>query len=221
MRRIVGCVFQSVDGVMQAPGGPSEDPTGDFQFGGWQFAFPDEVADEVIERQCTPPFAMLLGRRTYDIFASYWPFVAGEPAALGKLFTQADKYVLTRRDEPLAWKNSNRLADLEAVAALRQGNGPELRIWGSSTLYPQLLGAGLLDQMILLTYPLILGSGKRVFGTGTPPRTLAVRNQAAGPGGVAIAMLEPLGEVSVGASPAAPPNPRETERQNKIIEGTW
>lgn len=221
MRKIVGCVFQSIDGVMQAPGGPHEDPTGGFQFGGWQFAFPDEVTDAVIGRQCEPPYSMLLGRRTYDIFSSYWPFVEGEEADLGEAFTKAEKYVLTHSDKPLEWENSHRLADLDALATLRQGDGPELRIWGSSTIYPQLIRAGLLDRLILLTYPLVLGKGKRLFAEGTPPRTFSVRDHAVGPSGATITTLEPAGEVRVGASPAAPPNPREAKRQEMIAEGTW
>ena len=221
MRRIVGCVFQSLDGVMQAPGGPDEDPTGGFRFGGWQFAFPDEVAEAAIERQCAPPFAMLLGRRTYDIFASYWPYVEGEAAALGALFNKADKFVLTHSDRPLEWENSHRLSGVDAIKALKQGDGPELRIWGSSMLYPLLLEADLLDNLILLTYPLVLGKGKRVFGEGSPARTFNMRDHAFGPGGVSIATLEPAGEVRPGASPPAPPNARESERQRKISEGSW
>ena len=221
MRRIVGCVFQSLDGVMQAPGGPDEDPTGGFRFGGWQFAFSDTAADSAIERQCTPPFAMLLGRRTYDIFASYWPYVEGKPASLGGLFTKADKFVLTHGTEPLEWENSHRLGGIDAIAALKDSDGPELRIWGSSSLYPLLLGAGLLDRLILLTYPLVLGKGKRLFADGTAPITFAVRDHAFGTGGVALATLDPAGEVRVGASPAAPPNPRESARQINISEGTW
>ncbi len=221
MRRIVGCVFQSLDGVMQAPGGPDEDPSGGFGLGGWQFAFADDVANAVIERQCAPPFALLLGRRTYDIFSSYWPFVEGEEAALGAAFTKAEKFVLTHSDGPLEWENSHRLSGVDAIKALKQGAGPELRIWGSSMLYPLLLDAGLLDSLILLTYPLVLGKGKRVFGEGTPARTFERRDHAFGPGGVSIATLESAGVVRTGASPPAPPNARESERQRKISEETW
>ena len=122
---------------------------------------------------------------------------------------------------PLGLHFGHRLSDIDAVAALRKGNGPELRIWGSSALYPLLLGAGLLDRLILLTYPLVLGKGKRLFAEGTPPQTFALRDHTTGPGGAAIATLDPVGEVRVGASPVAPPNPREMQRQRRIAEGSW
>jgi len=221
MRKITGAVFQSLDGVMQAPGGPSEDPTGGFTLGGWQWPLDDEVAGEAIGALCTSPFSLLLGRRTYDIFSSYWPYVEGESAALGEAFTRADKFVLTHGTAPLEWENSHALHDFAALAEVKAGDGPELRIWGSASLYPGLLAGGLLDQITVLTYPVLLGSGKRTFREGTPPRSLRVVNSVVGPTGAVVATYEPAGDVAFGESPVAPPNPRELERQRRIAEGTW
>jgi dihydrofolate reductase len=206
---------------MQAPGGPTEDPTGGFALGGWQMGFRDDVADAAVGKFLAPPFALLLGRRTYDIFASYWPYVEGEEAALGKAFTSADKYVLTHHDAPLEWDNSHRLPDMAALAKVKAGNGPDLRIWGSGTLYPALITAGLLDEITLFTYPLLLGSGKRTFRDGTPPRAMRLVDQQVGSNGVVITTLVPGGAVPSGAANAAPPNERERRRQQAIAEGTW
>ena len=147
MRRIIGAVFQSLDGVMQAPGGPSEDPTGGFDQGGWQFKFPDPAADETIGPLLDGDYDLLLGRRTYDIFAAFWPYVEGDEAAIGQAFTRAGKYVLTRGDQPLEWENSHRLRSIGDVAALKAGDGPELRVWGSSTIYPELLSTVLTPKV--------------------------------------------------------------------------
>lgn len=221
MRRIVGTVFQSLDGVMQAPGGEQEDPTGGFTHGGWQMGIDDEVGGAAIDAMLAPPYALLLGRRTYDIFSSYWPYVQGEEAALGTAFTNADKYVLTHGDQPLEWENSHRLADIEALAEVKSGDGPDLRIWGSGAIYPALLGAGLLDSVTLLTYPVLLGRGKRTFHDETPTGLLRLTEHAVGPQGVIVATYEPAGDIPKGSINLAPPNPREAERQRRMAEGTW
>ncbi|MDE2563715.1 MAG: dihydrofolate reductase family protein [Sphingomonadales bacterium] len=220
-RRIVCTLFQSLDGVMQAPGGPTEDTTGGFAHGGWQMGYGDAVTEAAIGEALAPPFALLLGRRTYDIFASYWPYVEGEAAALGAMFTQAEKYVLTGGDAPLEWENSHRLAGIAAVAALRAGEGPDLRVWGSGTLHPQLLKAGLLDRLTVLTFPILVGKGKRTFREGTPFGGLALSEGQVSPGGVVIATYSPGAPVPAGANFPAPPNAREQERQRRMKEGTW
>lgn len=222
MRRIVGTVFVSLDGVMQAPGGPSEDPTGGFDQGGWQFKFPDPAADEALGASFNG-YDLLLGRRTYDIFAAFWPYVEGEEAGIGETFTKANKYVLTHSDQPLAWDNSNRLKTIEAVAALKQEDGPDLMIWGSSTIYPQLLAAGLLDRLMLMIYPVTLGNGKRLFGDGTPPCALKIIDHKVTSVGTIIATYEPDGPLptEAPASPQPIDSKRERERQRKIEDGTW
>ena len=222
-RRIVGTVFQTLDGVMQAPGGPSEDPTGGFEFGGWQFGFPDEEAGEALGDSLKPPFALLLGRRTYDIFASYWPYQAsdGENGQIARAFDAAEKFVMTHSLAPLEWAASRRVAGFDELEEIRRGEGPDLQIWGSSTLYPGLIARGLLDRLTVLTYPLVLGKGKRLFGEGAPAATLRLESgRMTGPG-TAIASFVPELGVAVGASPPVDSNAREECRQQRIAQGTW
>ncbi len=220
MRRIIGGVFQSLDGVIQAPGGPTEDPTGGFGSGGWMPAVADEGVSQAVGAFFSRPYDLLLGRRTYDIFAAYWPYATGENAAMGDAFTAASKFVLTRGDQPLPWENSHRLRDIDDVAALRQGDGPDLLIQGSSTIYAALLGAGLLDQLRLYTFPLVLGRGKRLFSEGTPPGTLELIDHMLSPGGVVIATYEPAGPVQQGSFGQID-SAREQERQRKMEDGSW
>lgn len=214
MRRITGGVFLSLDGVMQAPGGPSEDWTGGFTLGGWLPAFFDEAAGATVGKLFTPPYALLLGRSTYDIFAAYWPYIQGEEAAMGEAITRADKYVLTHRDDLPDWENSHSLANIEAVAALKATDGPDLLIQGSSTIYPALLQAGLIDRLTTLTFPLLLGKGKRLFGDGTPPGTLTLVEHEVSSKGVVIASYEPAGTVET-ASFGMPDKTSEREKQRQ------
>jgi dihydrofolate reductase len=222
-RKIVGTVFQTLDGVMQAPGGPSEDPTGGFEFGGWQFGFPDEEAGEAIGASLQAPYALLLGRRTYDIFASYWPYQESddENGPIARDFNAAEKFVMTHSDAPLEWPGSRRVAGFDALAEIRAGDGPDLQIWGSSTLYPGLIERGLLDGLTVLTFPLVLGKGKRLFGEGTPPATLRLESGRMTSHGTAVATFVPELGVAVGASPPVEANPSEERRQQRIAEGTW
>jgi dihydrofolate reductase len=215
MRKIVGAVFQSLDGVMQAPGGPTEDWTGGFTLGGWMFPVSDETVGDAIGSLFGKPFDLLLGRRTYDIFAAYWPYVeAGDP--IGEPFDKAAKYVVTHRDEGLDWQNSHHVADIDAVAALKATDGPDLVIQGSSTLYPQLLAAGLIDRITVMTFPVLLGKGKRLFGAGTPSLSLQLVEQKVSGSGAFIATYEPAGEVKTGSFGEVPTNDREKARQERM-----
>ena len=220
MRKILGGVFQSLDGVIQAPGGPTEDPTGGFVHGGWMPAVSDAEVGKAVGDFFSRPYDLLLGRRTYEIFAAYWPYAKGENAAMGEAFTAAGKYVLTRGEQPLPWDNSHRLRGIDDVAALKRGDGPDLLIQGSSTIYAALLAAGLLDRLLLYTFPLLLGRGKRLFGEGTPPGTLKLIDQTVSPGGVVIATYEPAGPVRQGSFGQIE-SARERDRQRKIKEGGW
>lgn len=220
MRRIVGGLFQSLDGVVQAPGGPTEDPTGGFAHGGWMFPVADEAVGASIGEMFSGSYDLLLGRRTYDIFAAYWPYADGEAAAMGEAFTAANKYVLTRGDQPLPWDNSHRLRGIADVAALKQGDGPDLLIQGSSTIYPALLAAGLIDRLRLYTFPLVLGAGKRPFGAGTPSLTLEPLDHMVTPGGVVIATYAPAGPVARGSFGQIE-SAREEERQRRMAAGQW
>ena len=222
MRKITGAVFVSLDGVMQAPGGPEEDPTGGFKLGGWLPGVMDEAVGERLEKLFTPPFDLLLGRRTYDIFAGFWPHATGEEKSLGERFDRAAKYVVTGGNQRLPWQNSHRLANVDAVAALRRGDGPDLIIQGSATLYPQLLSAGLIDQLTFMIFPVILGRGKRVFGDGTAPGTMRMVEHQITQRGNIIATYQPNGEVEIGTFETQEPSPAERSRRRKMEEqGTW
>lgn len=222
-RTITGAAFVSLDGVMQAPGGPSEDPTGGFDQGGWVFKLWDDGVGEEIGKLFAQPYDLLLGRRTFDIFAAYWPFVTGEEAAMGEAFTAAGKHVLTRGDQPLDWANSHRLTSIDDIAALKASDGPDLVIQGSSTLYPQLLAAGLLDTLITMTFPLTLGHGKRLLGDGTPAGALDLTDHRVTAKGSVIATYKPGGPLP--PLPPETPEPStsayEAERQRRMREGSW
>ena len=240
MRKIRGSVFISLDGVMQAPGGPSEDPTGGFAHGGWLPQFFDEDVGAAIDAFFGTDYDLLLGRRTYDIFAAYWPYVGGEATgigevfdltgkdegeaaaiAMGKAFTDANKYVLTRGSPDLGWSNSHRLGSMDELRAVKEGSGPDLLIQGSSTLYPGLLAAGLLDELTIMTFPVVLGTGKRLFGDGTPARALRMTHHQVTRSGAVIATYEPAGEIAHGWAGPQSTSPRETARQQAMAEGRW
>ncbi|HZG47701.1 MAG TPA: dihydrofolate reductase family protein, partial [Allosphingosinicella sp.] len=165
-RKIIGGFFQSVDGVMQAPGGPEENPTGGFEHGGWLATMFDEGLGNQIDSLFSQPYDLLLGRRTYEIFAAHWPYQPADDP-LAATFNRIGKYVLSGSDLASNWQNSHRVADLSALAALKGEEGPNLVIQGSSTLYPQLVAEGLIDRIITMTAPVVLGRGKRAFGDGT------------------------------------------------------
>jgi dihydrofolate reductase len=221
MRKLTGAAFVSLDGVMQAPGGPTEDPTGCFDQGGWVFGIGDAVVDPVLGRLFAPPFALLLGRRTYDIFAAYWPFVDGEIAGMGEALTAAEKHVVTQGDQSLDWANSHRLDGIAAVRVLKESDGPDLLIQGSSTLYPPLLAAGLIDELVLMTFPVVLGTGKRLFCNGTPPSAWRLLDQQVGAKGVIITQWATDGPVPTINHPHPSTSRAEAERQRRIKDGTW
>ena len=221
MRKIVGATFVSLDGVMQGPGGPTEDPTGGFAFSGWLPPVGDDAINDKIGELFGRPFDLLLGRRTYDIFAAYWPYASDEMAQIRDPFDSCTKYVLTHGDQSLPWANSERVGTNEALRQIRQSDGPDLIIQGSGTLYPQLLDAGLLDELTLMISPIVLGQGKRLFGDGTPPRTLMLTGHRVGDGGSIIATYQPVGPVETGSYIDGPPSEREQTRQAAMADGNW
>ncbi len=222
-RKITGAAFLSLDGVMQAPGGPTEDPTGGFEEGGWLFKIWDEGINETLGSLFSGDYDLLLGRRTYDIFAAYWPYAEGENKPMSEAFDRANKYVLTHNDQPLEWQNSHHLASIEDVAKLKQGDGADIIIQGSSTIYPPLLAAGLIDTLITMTFPVTLGHGKRLFGEGTPVDRLTMTDHTVTSKGTVIATYRPGGTLP--PYPAEAPIPitseREIARQAQIREETW
>jgi dihydrofolate reductase len=222
MRRITGAVFLSLDGVMQAPGGVSEDPTDGFDHGGWLFQLGDHEFGETIGDLFAGDYDLLLGRCTYDIFAAYWPYVEGDGAPMGDAFTRAGKHVLTRGDQALDWENSHRLSSIDDVATLKRSEGPDLIIQGSSTIYPGLLAAGLIDRLTLMTFPVTLGIGKRLFGEGTPAAAMTMVDHKVTAKGTVIATYEPAGPIP-SDQPQLPgsTSDREQERQRRMQDGSW
>ena len=221
MRKLTGAAFVSLDGIMQAPGGPTEDPTGGFDQGGWVFGIGDDVIDPVLGGLFGAAYALLLGRRTYDIFAAYWPYVEGEMAGMGEALTAADKYVVTHGDQPLDWANSYRVSNVAAVRALKESNGPDLLIQGSSTLYPPLLAAGLIDEIVLMTFPVVLGMGKRLFGDHTPSGAWHLLDHQVGTKGVIVTRWAPAGSVPTANHPDPSTSAAEIVRQRRMAAGTW
>ena len=223
MRKIVAAAFVSLDGVMQAPGGPTEDPTGGFGEGGWLFKIWDEGIEETLGSLFSGEYDLLLGRRTYDIFAAYWPYAEGDNKPMGEAFDRANKYVLTRGDRPLEWQNSHRLRKIDEVAALKQAEGKRMIIQGSSTIYPELLARGLIDELTLMIFPVTLGRGKRLFANGTPVDRLEMIDHRVTAKGAVIATYKPDGTLP--PYPAEGPIPvtsdREIARQKRIEEGSW
>ena len=216
MRKLTGAVFLSLDGVMQAPGGPEEDPTGGFPYGGWTATFWDESMFGPMGKLFEGDFDLLLGRRTYEIFAAYWPYNQEEP--IGAKFQSIRKYVVTSSDEPLDWEGSEAVRGdpAKAVAALKQGDGPDLLIQGSSELYDALLPARLVDRLTLITFPVILGRGKRLFsGDGAEAGAWKLSEHHVSNSGVIIATYEPAGEVPTGTFASRDPSAAEIERRER------
>ena len=220
MRKLTGAVFVSLDGVMQAPGGPEEDLTSGFRLGGWVQPFWDPDMGP-FEDVIMGEYDLLLGKRTYDIFAGYWPHNQDNP--IGEKFQRINKYVLTHSDEPLEWEHSHKVSGdtAEAVAELKQSDGRDLLIQGSSTLYPPLLSARLIDRLVLLTFPVMLGRGKRIFDGSEDPGALELVDHFVTKTGVVITTYEPAGDVPTGTFETKPPSEDELARREKMEAGTW
>jgi len=196
MRKIKILEHITLDGVIQAPGRPDED--GDYPYGGWAAPFSDSEGGEAIVAGQGETFDLLLGRRTYDIFSNFWPKAPKSPIA--DRLNAATKYVATHRPDSLAWGPAEALgADLvEGIRRAKEKDGPQLIVWGSSTLTPVLLEHGLADEVMLLVFPVLLGTGKRIFAEGTPPRELALVSTKAGSSGVIISTYKPSGPLRTG-----------------------
>jgi dihydrofolate reductase len=199
MRRLIVNTFLTLDGVMQAPGGPGEDDSDGFTQGGWSVNYWDERMGEVMDELMGRPFSLVLGRRTYDIFAGFWPAATEEQGA--KPLNDAVKYVASRSRPTLSWDKSV-LIDGDAadgVAALKAQDGPELQVHGSGDLIQTLLRHGLIDEFHLLVFPVVLGSGKRLFADGTLPAGLELVDGKVSPSGVVIGTYRPAGELVTGS----------------------
>jgi dihydrofolate reductase len=200
MRKIIVLTFVSMDGVMQGPGGPEEDTSGGFSHGGWTVGYFDEAVGQEMGQEMGHPFDLLLGRRTYDIFASHWPRVTEPGADLG--INKARKHVATNRQLSTDWNGTAvRLEGdvAEAVRKLREDSGPELQVHGSATLIQTLLGRDLVDELWLKIFPVTLGSGRRLFADGTRPAGFTLVETSASPSGVIIAKYRRAGDVKSGS----------------------
>jgi len=191
MRTIIAITQLTLDGVMQAPGGPEEDRRSGFTHGGWAMLFGDEVMQQVLGETVAGEFDMLLGRWTYQLFAGYWPKHIDNP--IGKAFDRATKYVVSRSIEHLDWKTSQRLGGVDEVRRLKASDGPPLHIWGSSKLLQALIAADLVDEYRLWIAPVVLGEGKRLFENGVPPRRLSLVATQSTPSGILLNTYRPAG----------------------------
>jgi dihydrofolate reductase len=218
MRKVITGAMVSIDGVMQAPGGPQEDPTGGFAFGGWVVPYADEVFGQAIDELFSQPFDLLLGRRTYEIFAAHWPYAEGGPNdSIAQRFNKVTKYVATRSKMDLTWKGSVALHDAAAdVARLKRENGPALLTQGSSDLIQTLLGNDLIDEIRTFTFPIVLGKGKKLFGAGAKPAAFKLRNSKVSPNGIMIGSYERAGAVATGDYAMDPPTPVEVARRERM-----
>lgn len=199
MRPLVVHTFLTLDGVMQAPGGPGEDDSGGFAHGGWSVNYWDERMGEVMGEAMSARFDLVLGRKTYDIFAAHWPHATDEAGA--KPLNDATKYVASRSHRDLEWSNSVLIDGdaAEGVAALKKQDGPELQVHGSGNLIQTLLRHNLVDEYRLWTFPVVIGSGKRLFSDGTVPAGLKLVDNKVSTTGVVIGTYEPAGELVTGS----------------------
>ena len=198
MRKLVVTTFVTLDGVMQAPGGPGEDESGGFTHGGWSVSYWDDVMGQAMGETMGVPFDLLLGRKTYEIFAGHWPRVTNDPTA--DLLNSARKYVASRTLQRADWQNSTLIRDVPAeVAKLKKQDGPQLQVHGSGALIQTLLKHDLIDELRLMIFPALLGTGKRLFGDGTQPGNLKLTHSAVASTGVIVARYERAGAIRYGS----------------------
>jgi dihydrofolate reductase len=215
MRKLIVNTFLTLDGVMQAPGGPEEDPSGGFAHGGWSVNYWDDQMGQIMGETMGKPFDLVLGRKTYEIFSAHWPHV-DDPGA--KPLNEATKYVASRTLRLLDWNNSVLIEGdvAEGVAALKQQEGPELQVHGSANLIQTLLRNKLIDEYRLWTFPVVVGHGKRLFSDGTMPAGLKLIDSKVSTTGVVIATYGPGGEIVTGSFALDEPTDAEIERRRKL-----
>ena len=199
VRKLLVNTMLSLDGVMQAPGGPEEDEEGGFRFGGWTAPLADDGLVDAEEGAMSGPFDLLLGRRTYEIWAGYWP-TAPDEAPPKKPFNDATKFVASRTGRSLDWGPAQPIGDAaKDVADLKATDGPDLHVWGSGNLLQTLMSAGLIDEYLLMTFPVTIGTGKRLFADGTVPASLRLIQGSISRNGIVIARYERAGELATGS----------------------
>jgi len=219
MRKIIVGAMVSMDGVMQAPGGPTEDPTNGFKFGGWQMPYFDKEFGEELGRLFRKKFDLLLGRKTYEIFAAYWPYRAenAPEGGIAKLFNAIKKYAVSQSGEvDTSWQGSVLLRDIADVKSVKQEDGPNLVTQGSTELVHALFANDLVDAMSIFTVPVILGGGKKLFADGSAPHSFKLTSSRVSSSGVVISHYERDGEVKVDDVALGSPSEREIARQKRM-----
>ncbi len=217
MRKLIINTFVTLDGVMQAPGGPEEDPTHGFSYGGWSTNYWDDMMNQVMGEFMAKPSEILLGRKTYEIFAAHWPYAKDEPGA--ELLNNAKKYVVSRTLSKVYWNNTTLLKDdvVQEIRKLKQQDGPELLVHGSSNLIQTLLKHNLVDEFRLWVFPIVIGKGKRLFDQGTVPSGLKLIDSKASGTGVIVATYIPDGELKTGSFMLDNPSEAELARRKKLL----
>ncbi len=217
MRSLVVAAFLTLDGVMQAPGGPDEDPTGGFSQGGWSVNYWDDDMGAAMGENFAKPFDLLLGRKTYEIFAAHWPHV-GTDDPTGATLNSARKYVASRTLDRVEWENSVLLEGdvAQAVAALKADDGPEIVTQGSADLIQTLLEHDLVDEFRVWTFPVVVGRGKRLFGQGAVPAGLKLVDSRTSSTGVVMATYRRAGDIPLGSFALENPTAEEIERRSRL-----
>lgn len=219
MRKIIVGAFVSIDGVIQAPGGPTEDPTRGFNLGGWVTPFFSDEFGEEVDRLFSEKFDLLLGRKTYEIFAAYWPYYnqGDTDGGIAVLFNRIKKYVVSRSgDVNTNWVDSVLLRDIADVKRLRQEDGPNLVTQGSSELVQALLADDLVDAMTIFTVPVVLGGGKRLFADGSAPHSFTLVGSRVCASGIIVGRYERAGDVRIADTAMDTPSDAERARQERM-----
>lgn len=218
MRKIIVTTFVTLDGVLQAPGGPEEDPTNGFKWGGWSALYWDDLMNQVMGNSMTQPFDLLLGRRTYEIFAAHWPYIQDEPIA--DKFNSIQKFAVSSQHMELSWQNSTLITGdvVAGLQQLRQQDGPDLLVNGSGKLIQTLLQHNLVDVLNVWTFPITIGKGKRLFAEGTSPGNWKLLDTKISTTGVVIASYEPAGEIQTGDFTLENPTEAELKRRKRLAE---
>lgn len=222
MRKLIASTFVSLDGIMQGPGGPDEDPTGGFVHGGWVFRYSDESMDFAAAGFDGKDRDLVLGRRTYEIFEAYWPYQPGDNE-IAVTLNAARKYVASRTLKSLRWHNSTLLDGdvVSAIIALKAQPGPDLQMIGSGNLMQTLQAASLIDEYNVWTFPVVLGRGKRLFGETARPSALRHVHSQVSDSGVVMSVYAPDGEIQPGSFPGAEPSDWERDRRERMAKGRW
>jgi dihydrofolate reductase len=218
MRKIIVPSFLTMDGVLQAPGGPEEDRTNGFKWGGWQFPYQDEQTNKILSKIFSTPFDLLLGRRTYEIFAAHWPY---QNDKIAEIFNRINKYVVATTPIDLSWKNSILINKdvVNELKKLKKQDGPDLLVHGSSRLVQTLLSNHLIDVLHTWIFPITLGTGKKLFQEGTQAQEWKLTDSVVSPTGVIIASYIPGGEVKLGSFVLDKVSEAELARRKKWAKG--